>query len=104
MCGLRSPLSLGRLYRQTLPPENQRGGWRDQPGEMVGNAQDLDTWRRAVGRQDKESAVDTNGAAWTKRWDQCDAGSIRLTLGPGGRKRPKDWAERVPNQFAEFPD
>lgn len=75
-----------------------RDGTRRQGDVFTG----LRLWRATNGCGSRADAHDIVDRVWTKRWTNCDAGSVTLMLHDGGHDVPGGWAETAIEWFEEL--
>ncbi len=88
---------------RTVPFEGREvvfGGYQFEQGSVMKSVGIL---TRTNGCGQMANAAQTNDKNWEKRWSNCAAGSIVLSLGPHGHGRQSDWPDLVADWFLALP-
>ena len=87
-------------FRDTMVPlEGRQGVWRERPFHQGNILKGLDIWRATNGCMGAADTSVSEGVAWTKQWESCDAGSIFLQVWDGGHGMPSGWSQDVMDWF-----
>jgi polyhydroxybutyrate depolymerase len=103
--GCTAPVDLFHTHGwndRTVPLEGRSfGGGAVVQGDVWASLKILRETNGCTKRQPERSSFEDG--AWFRHWTDCDAGSIRLMLHPGGHGAPKGWAVRMMDWFETLP-
>ena len=86
-----------------VPFEGRKGvyqGYDFQQGDVM---KGVNVWRRVNGCMGSAKNDTKDDTLWQKRWTECEAGSIMLSLTAKGHGLPKGWTDRVLDWFEALP-
>ena len=86
-----------------VPFEGRKGEYQGYNFEQGDLMKGINVWRRVNGCMGSAENDAKDETLWQKRWAECDAGSITLTLTAKGHGIPKGWTDRVLDWFEALP-
>ena len=84
-----------------VPLEGRQGVWKGFNFHQGNVLKAVDIWREVNGCTGRADSSVTEDGSWRKLWSGCSAGSIALTVWPGGHGLPKGWSNTVLDWFED---